>query len=121
MNQKQKKVRIIHKWLKKNYPPPQPVVVKWVKHIPVEDDNVDYYTKIRGDYAICYRLRKKCIILLSDRALTTSLISETMIHEWVHTLYKTPGHHSYFWLKYGEIYVRYFEKGGYEEAHGIKK
>lgn len=115
---KEKRIKQLIKWLKHHYPTPQPTIVKWVDHLPLApDEKVTYYTRIRGDYGICYRYTSgRCIILLSKRANTSSVAVETLLHEWVHALIKKPGHHSRFWIKYGKIYTHYYEQGGYEES-----
>ncbi len=111
------------RWLHKEFPPPFPVKIRWVKHIPYDKgDFTTAYTRRVGILADIEKVRNRFIIRISLAANTT--IAETVltvIHEWAHVLTqqfakqeeaRASAHDDEYWLAYGRIDRAYHEYDG---------
>ena len=112
----------VTKWLRKTFPTPHPVTVRWATKLDNDWEDEDLMTereKAGGIYGMCFlKKRRFCIVLSKKRCQTISDTIDTLLHEWAHAVtwrvskmeyVRLSCHDDEFFLQWGRIYRRYLE------------
>jgi hypothetical protein len=114
------RLRQVRNWLADKFPTPYPVTLR-IGPIPREpDSDGDRPARSCGDTT---RTKRRITIRISDKLDWYSAI-DTLLHEWAHarsyphsTMEDKLEHHGSQWaVTYGEIYMAYHDKRGWDES-----
>jgi hypothetical protein len=113
------RARQVLAWLSEHFPTKYPVEIRWVRHIPLEaDDIAQGADRVQGYFGDCNRKGRRYVIRLSRRACTTIYATvDTVRHEYVHAMTYNRGddHEHVFYCAQGRV-DRAWLGGGWLES-----